>query len=152
MPHKRTNSKDKENSKVKGPEIFATKAVRSSKMPRFDLIPSCALIRLAKRATGHIDSFGNKIGGALQYGECNWMKGLPTSDVYNHIMNHLIKYGNELNNALNLYGDDMDNIRLYMRNVTNKDDELAGAMWGLMVLMFQEDTIMFHDDMYKPSR
>jgi len=49
---------------------FPTGAKRSQKMPRYDLIPKCALDRLAQRFTGDII---NNIpsGGALKYGEGN---------------------------------------------------------------------------------
>lgn len=136
-------------------EKFNTGAVRSSRMPRYDLIPRVALERLAKRFTGELvyDTEGLGIskptGGALKYGECNWEKGLPTSDVINHIFDHLTRWVNTFRENLKHYNGDMLLVRRSMLELTKNDDELAGAMWGLVVLMYQEDSGMFHDENFK---
>jgi len=144
-------------------EKFETGAVRSSRMPRYDLIPRCALERLAKRFTGEILSkieIGTVVGcvesnndleiqytgGALKYGECNWERGLPTSDVINHIYDYLTRYVDRFREELKISEGDMRYVQTSLR--TRQDDDLAGAMWGLVVLMYQEDNLMFHDNNY----
>ena len=125
---------------------FPTGAKRSSKMPRYDLIPKIALDRLAQRFTGDII---NNIpsGGALKYGEGNWEKGLPTSDVINHIINHITSASNHFRIALT-QTKDMELVRGSFHAAMQRDDDLAAAMWGLCVLMHQEETAFFHDDSF----
>jgi hypothetical protein len=72
-------------------EEFFSGAKRSVRMPRYDLIPFVALQRLAERYTGSMVN-GEPDGGALKYGESNWKKGLPSSDVINHIIHHLSRW------------------------------------------------------------
>jgi hypothetical protein len=131
-------------------EKFNTGAKRSERKPRYDLIPTDALIRLAERFTGDIVD-GKPTGGALKYGETNWVNGLPTSDVYNHIIGHLTTWAKSFQTALHLYKNDMESIRAYMVKHSSMDDDLAGAMWGICVLMYQESNGMFHDTKY-PTR
>jgi hypothetical protein len=80
--------------------------------PRYDLIPEGPLRRLAMRYTL----------GAAKYGEYNWQKGMPFSDTFNHIFEHLQKA--------------KESIRLGSITV---DDDLAGAAWGVLTLMFFQD-------------
>ena len=49
---------------------------------RFDLLPMCVLMRLAK----HYEK------GAVKYGERNWEKGLPAHSYADSAMRHLVKY------------------------------------------------------------
>lgn len=139
---------------------YSTGAKRSKRMPRYDLIPAVAITRLAERFTGDLAADGKTpLGGALKYGEGNWEKGLPTSDVINHVIGHLLAYQDCFRNNLYLgiikgfEGKElMEFVKQQMRAFTAHDDELAGAMWGISVLMHQEDTEMFHDDKFKINK
>jgi hypothetical protein len=92
---------------------FETGARRSEKIEaRYDLIPEGPLRRLALR-------YGL---GAKNYGDNNWKKGLPFSDVYNHIIDHLNHVKAAIESGVDL-----------------TDDELAGAAWGTFALMFFQD-------------
>lgn len=136
---------------------FSTGAKRSERMPRYDLIPRTAIDRLAQRFTGEIRD-GKPTGGALKYGESNWQKGLPTSDVLNHAINHLLAYQDAFHNALIQCIEEskqadtdynvMENVRILLMNKFHGDDELAGAMWGICVLMYQEKHGMFRDETF----
>lgn len=63
--------------------VFESGAVRSSKLPRYDLIPREVLNCLADRL---------KLGAA-KYGEWNWQKGIADEeflkDTLNHMQGHL---------------------------------------------------------------
>lgn len=63
---------------------FETGAVRDvvSGKGRCDLLPSCAILRLAK----HFEN------GAVKYDERNWEKGIPISAMMDSGMRHLLKY------------------------------------------------------------
>lgn len=65
-------------------EEFDTGAVRDiqESKPRFDLIPTCALRRIA-------DLYSR---GAVKYGENNYQKGMPFTRVYASLLRHLIQY------------------------------------------------------------
>jgi len=135
---------------------FNTGAKRSSRMMRFDLIPRAALYRLAKRFTGEPlpqqSSVGPTVysGGALKYGEGNWEKGLPTSDVLNHIYEHLTSYSDAFRASMVRNNCNMKAVGIDMIGYMQEDDHLAGAMWGLAVLMHQEDNDKFyHDDKFR---
>src|SRR5688572_28941980 len=92
---------------------FETGAKRSEVIgPRYDLIPEGPLRRLALRYTL----------GAQKYGEYNWQKGLPLGDTFNHIFDHLLKAKRQLETGL-----------------AYDDDDLAGAAWGILALMFFQD-------------
>lgn len=91
---------------------FPSGAKRAEVKPRYDLIEPCATRRLAARCGV----------GAERYGDYNWQKGLPPEDVYNHIIDHLTLYREKMRNG-----------------ETDGDDDLAGAMWGVMVLMWQQE-------------
>lgn len=101
-----------EEQKAEPMHQFATGAVRSEEIKaRYDLIPSGPLERLALR-------YGL---GAAKYGEYNWQKGMPFSDTFNHIIDHLesVKRKYEQGFAFDFI-----------------DDDLAGAAWGCFTLMF----------------
>lgn len=139
---------------------FKTGAKRSDLKPRYDLIPKVAIDRLAKRFTGESVSLNplgdpdalftksEATGGALKYGECNWEKGLPTSDVINHIYDHLTTYVNQFRVALRNSNGDMNFVQTCLRTDSKREDDLAAAMWGIVVLMHQEDSKMYHDDRF----
>lgn len=92
---------------------YASGAKRSAIMPRYDLIPRDPLLRIAERFTGSPET-----GGAFKYGIDNWQKGLPYSDTWNHIQDHLQRHKE---------GD-------------RTEDHLAAAAWGCIVLMWFESS------------
>lgn len=49
---------------------------------RFDLLPMCVLMRLAR----HYEA------GSLKYGDRNWQKGIPCHSYADSAMRHIIKY------------------------------------------------------------
>lgn len=49
---------------------------------RFDLLPMCVLMRLAR----HYEN------GCLKYGERNWEKGIPCHSFADSAMRHIVKY------------------------------------------------------------
>jgi hypothetical protein len=63
---------------------FSTGAVRDihDGKGRFDLLPMCVLLRLAK----HYE------GGAKKYAERNWEQGIPAHSFADSAMRHLVKY------------------------------------------------------------
>ena len=89
---------------------FATGAVRSSdaNSTRYDLISPIGLRRLAE----------TYCEGATKYGDNNWLKGMPASDLLNHLMKHIDQWR---------FGD-------------KSEDHLAHAAWGLFALMHFEET------------
>lgn len=93
-------------------ETFASGAQRSEKKPRFDLIPTVALERLAARLQL----------GSETYAEYQWQKGLPPEDTLNHVISHLLHW--------------RDTWRA--TGQPPADDDLAAAMWGCMALMWFE--------------
>lgn len=106
-------ARDQEGRQSEPMHTFDTGAKRSEKIEaRYDLIPTGALRRLALR-------YGM---GAQKYGEWNWQKGLPFSDTYNHIIEHLEKFKLMLMSGSNM-----------------TDDDLAGAAWGIFALMVFQD-------------
>jgi hypothetical protein len=89
-------------------ERFATGAVRGTAIEgRYDLIPLVGLRRLAETCAE----------GARKYGENNWARGIPSSNVINHALAHIANY---------LDGD-------------RTEDHLAHAAWGLFVAMHNEE-------------
>jgi hypothetical protein len=89
-------------------ERFATGAVRGTDVKgRYDLIPLVGLRRLAETCAE----------GARKYGESNWAKGIPSSNLLNHTLAHIANY---------LDGD-------------RTEDHLAHAAWGLFVAMHNEE-------------
>lgn len=63
---------------------FGTGAVRDMAVGkgRFDLLPMCSLLRLAK----HFEN------GCSKYGERNWENGIPSHSYADSAMRHLVKY------------------------------------------------------------
>jgi hypothetical protein len=89
-------------------ERFATGAVRGADVKaRYDLIPLVGLRRLAETCAE----------GARKYGENNWARGIPSSNVINHALAHIANY---------LDGD-------------RTEDHLAHASWNLFVAMHNEE-------------
>jgi len=88
---------------------FETGAVRSNDADnvRYDLITPIGLRRLAETYAE----------GAKKYGEHNWRKGIPASDLINHAIRHIYLW---------LDGD-------------NREDHLAHAVWNLMTCMHFEE-------------
>jgi hypothetical protein len=140
------------------PDLIAyeTGAKRSERLPRYDLIVGEFLRRVAERCTGELRE-GHPTGGALKYGEGNWERGLPTSDVINHIIEHLHAVQEEFRRLLTLAATDIDDtpwsqrmeiVRQGVDKFLEADDALAGAAWGIMVLMHQQRTKFFHDDAF----
>lgn len=88
--------------------IDTSGAQRSSQAPRYDLIPSNALRRLAARY---------QLGEA-NYGAWNWQKGLRSPEwntqVFDHIIDHLIRARDE---------------------GCQTEDHLAAAAWGCFSLI-----------------
>lgn len=89
---------------------FDTGAVRSSDADnvRFDLITPIGLRRLAETYAE----------GAKKYSENNWLKGIPSSDLFNHAVRHLYLW---------LAGD-------------TSEDHLAHATWNIFAIMHFEET------------
>ena len=92
---------------------FTSGAVRcnavagSDKPCRYDLISTVGLRRLA-------ETYGE---GSIKYGDRNWEKGIPISDLMNHLIAHINHYNS---------GD-------------RSEDHLAHATWGLFALMHFEE-------------
>jgi hypothetical protein len=111
-----TEAQDSSSSPM---HTFPSGAKRSELKPRYDLIPSVPLRRLAARYAM----------GAERYGEYNWQKGLPISDTLNHVLDHLLKYRE----------------RYYQQHHQGlvpqgtPDDDLAAAAWGCFTLMWYEE-------------
>jgi hypothetical protein len=85
-------------------------AIRSNDVHlRYDLIPVPAFRRLTKRYTD----------GAVKYGEHNWQKGFKWSVVFNHMMEHMMKFQN---------------------GEFPEDDHLAAIAWGAFALMIYQST------------
>lgn len=63
---------------------FSTGAVRDMHegKGRFDLLPMCVLLRLAR----HYEN------GCIKYGDRNWEKGIPCHSFADSAMRHLVKY------------------------------------------------------------
>jgi hypothetical protein len=75
---------------------------------RYDLISPVGLRRLAARYAM----------GAERYGDHNYLKGIPASNIVNHLMAHLENY----------------------RAGRRDDDHLAAIAWGAFTLMHYEET------------
>jgi hypothetical protein len=87
---------------------FPTGAVRGSAgSTRYDLVPRVGLRRLAETCRE----------GAEKYGVDNWVKGIPSSNLMAHALEHVYRW---------LDGD-------------RTEDHLAHAAWGLFVLMHNEE-------------
>jgi hypothetical protein len=101
---------------------FSTGAKRSKDANgvRYDLISVVGLRRLAARYAL----------GAVNYGDDNWRKGFPYSDVINHLQNHL---------------------ELFKEGDTS-DDNLAAIAWGAFTLMDFEENMPEMDDRWATKR
>lgn len=87
---------------------FSTGAVRGTDVKaRYDLVPTVGLRRLAETCAE----------GAEKYGEGNWLKGLPSSNLLSHAMAHIERW----------------------RDGDRSEDHLAHAAWGLFILMHNEE-------------
>lgn len=93
-----------------GLQQFASGAVRSKDAngTRYDLISPIALEALAETYAE----------GAAKYGDCNWLKGIPTNDLLNHALRHLL---------------------LWQRGDTS-EPHLAHAAWNIMAMIHFEKT------------
>jgi hypothetical protein len=91
---------------------FESGAIRSSDVDhlRFDLIPHLALKRLAAR-------YGM---GAQKYGDHNYLKGIPFSNIINHMEAHINKFKADPSSA--------------------SDDDLAAIGWAAFTLMVFQET------------
>jgi hypothetical protein len=90
--------------------VHAGGGIRDSRgIPYFSDIPPSCLRRLAAIYTE----------GHRRYGSRNWCKGLPYSDTYNHIMNHLEKY----------------------RAGDRSEDHLAKVAWGCFTMMWLDENL-----------
>ena len=89
---------------------FPSGAVRSTDADnvRYDLITPIGLRRLAETYAE----------GARKYGDHNWLKGIPSNDLVNHAIRHIMLWQ---------VGD-------------TSEDHLAHAVWNLMALMHFEET------------
>ena len=74
---------------------------------RYDLITSSLLDRTSITLSE----------GAERYGVDNWKKGLPSADVFNHLIAHLLSW----------------------RDGDRSEDHLAHATCNIMFLMYSED-------------
>jgi len=92
---------------------------------RFDLVPTHALRRVAERYA---------LGASL-YGEWNWQKGFPLSDLFNHIQEHLMAYRDRWQKAKEEHPEATDEEVCILIAATTNDDDLAGAAWGILTLM-----------------
>jgi hypothetical protein len=91
---------------------FESGAIRSSDVDhlRFDLIPHLATKRLAAR-------YGM---GAVRYGDHNYLKGMPFSNIINHMEAHINKFKADPSSA--------------------SDDDLAAIAWAAFTLMVFQET------------
>lgn len=87
-------------------EKFSSGARREVLEYKYDTIPPCAMRRLAKVY----------YEGAQRYGDVNWQKGIPSSNLINHAVNHLMLW---------LEGN-------------RDEDHLAKVVWGMFTLMYNE--------------
>lgn len=62
--------------------------------------------------------------GSVKYGDDNWLKGIPISNIINHIEKHLAHFKREGTGCA--------------------DDDLAAIAWGVFALMHFESTCDCH--------
>lgn len=95
--------------KKTGRTKFKTGAVRSNDRvgERYDLITPIGLRRLAETYAE----------GSQKYGDFNWEKGMPVSDILNHAISHIFTF---------LSGD-------------RSEDHLGHATWNLMAAMHSQE-------------
>jgi len=135
---------------------YPTGAKRSGRVVRYDLVVHSLIERIAERATGHADESGQADGGALKYGEGNWEKGLPTSDVLNHTIAHLLTLQDAFRRGLayvaqqeGTWPERMQELCEGMNSLLEVDDHIGAAGWGLMVLSHQLENGFFHDPLFE---
>jgi len=96
---------------------FSSGATSSQQELRHDLVPICAVRRLAQRYTM----------GAAKHGDYNYRTGLGDEAFVRDRMNHITEHWQKFL----LYGSAVD-------------DNLAAVMWGISILMEMETTIEGH--------
>jgi len=102
---------------------FETGAHRSSathgdKKPlRLDLIPIEPLIRLGR-------TYGE---GAVKYGDNNWKRGFPATDLATRTINHVYRW--------------LDGNQEIDEATGEVEDDLAHAAWNLFALMYNEERL-----------
>jgi hypothetical protein len=97
----------------------------SDNAPAFHKIPAHALIRLAKRYSAGIKHEDQeKRDWAVVGGSQNWQSGDAeyATERFNHLMFHLLKWKQQ-----------------YDTGVVDEDDNLAAALWGVVLLMDYEE-------------
>jgi hypothetical protein len=94
-------------------KTFTTGAIRYEVGYRFDLICPTALKRLAETYDE----------GAKKYADYNWCKGIPTSNMVNHAIAHLVAF---------MQGD-------------KSEDHLAHAMWNVVAIIHNESGCVHHE-------
>jgi len=123
-------NKNKKPVVVEEPKvIFDSGAQRSERMDtRYDLIPTLALRRIGRRY---------QLG--TRYGEWNWAKGFPLSDLMNHTIDHLLIFRDRYV-ALKLEHPELSDAEVCAMLVEERsDDDLAGAAWGIITIMELEE-------------
>lgn len=116
--------------------VYVTGAKRSERKPRYDLIPSVALRRLAARYEM----------GLKHYGEHNWKLGLPFDDTLNHLIDHLLSYRDRRKALLQSYAEQGKDVPgpfelvEELRASEIDGDDLAAAAWGCFTLMALEES------------
>lgn len=120
-------------------------ATRFEKKPRFDLIASRPMKRIAARY---------EMG--LHHGEHNWKKGMPFDETYNHLIDHLHSYLyrrkryfelkenggllDEYNTHAQIVGlKNLPTLKEWMKATETDGDDLAAAAWNVIALMALED-------------
>ena len=99
---------------------FKSGAVRGKEMDaRFDLICPAGLLALAKTYAE----------GATKYGDNNWLKGLPKSNLLNHALQHL---------------------NLYMSGDTS-EDHLGHALWNIVAIIHFETECEHNKSLQEPA-
>lgn len=146
-----------QDSPTKDMHTFKSGGKRSEVCNRYDLIPASFQDRLALRFTGKQTPTGPD-GGALKYGEGNWEKGLPTSDLINHGLKHFSKLADAFRKLLTAgancpieatWEERMEAVRVNLRALLREDDDLAGAAWALATLSEQLETKFYHDERFE---
>lgn len=106
---------------------FDTGAKRSKEGLHYSSIDPGFLRRIAARHTGApagqaLQFDGREYeGGDGKYGRGNWRKGMPLHDTFNHVIEHLLHWR-----------------EVIATGAIPTDDDLAGAGWGIEVLMVFE--------------
>jgi hypothetical protein len=138
-----------------GTHMFPTGAKRSARAPRYDLLVHSLIQRIAERAGGSLDESGQADGGALKYGEGNWERGLPTSDVINHVMDHMLELVDSWRMGLAYvatqdapWEERMEQLRGGLNTLLDVEDHIGAVGWGLMVLCHQLENGFHHDPLY----